>query len=74
MRRKSESIESPLGVYSLKGRTDKPLPAAGFLPVTDDFIEAAPDYMEKEAADRLMPFVRRPVVYTWEEGKFSVMP
>lgn len=93
----------------------KELPAADFLPalpVTDDFIEAAPDsadiydyqdarrqadilflkaslsptdaaltftfctpdYMEKEAADRLKPFVRRPVVYTWKEGKFVTLP
>lgn len=93
----------------------KELPADRFLPalpVTDDFIEAAPgsadiydyqnarrqadilflkaslsptdaaltftfctpDYMEKEAADRLKPFVRRPVVYTWKEGKFVTLP
>lgn len=93
----------------------KELPAADFLPalpVTDDFIEAAPDsadiydyqdarrqadilflkaslsptdaaltftfctpdYMEKEATDRLKPFVRRPVVYTWKEGKFVTLP
>lgn len=28
------------------------------------------DYMNKEAADKLKPFIRRPVVYTWSEGKF----
>lgn len=30
------------------------------------------DYMEKEAAEKLKPFIRRPVVYTWSRGKFTV--
>lgn len=30
-----------------------------------------PEYMEKEAADKLQPFIRRPIVYTWKEGKFN---
>ncbi len=38
------------------------------------FTFCTPDYMEKEAADRLKPFVRRPVVYTWKEGKFVTLP
>ena len=29
------------------------------------------DYMDKEAAEKLKPFVRRPVVYTWNRGKFE---
>lgn len=27
-----------------------------------------PEYMEKETADKLKPFIRRPIVYTWEES------
>ncbi len=34
------------------------------------FTYTTPDYMEKETADKLKPFVRRPLVYRWEEGKF----
>jgi len=26
--------------------------------------------MEKEAAEKLKPFLRRPVSYGWKEGKF----
>ena len=29
------------------------------------------DYMGKEAAEKLKPFVRRPIVYTWNQGKFE---
>ncbi len=35
------------------------------------FTFCTPDYMEKEAAKRLEPFVRPPVVYVWKEGRFS---
>lgn len=28
-------------------------------------------YMEKETADKLKPFIRRPITYVWEEGKFK---
>lgn len=28
------------------------------------------DYMSKEAADKLKPFIRRPMVYVWNKGKF----
>ena len=34
------------------------------------FTFTTPDYMEKEAAEKLKPFLRRPVSYTWKEGKF----
>ena len=29
-----------------------------------------PDYMDKETADKLKPFIRRPIVYVWKQGKF----
>ena len=29
------------------------------------------DYMSKEAAEKLKPFVRRPIVYIWNQGKFE---
>ena len=29
------------------------------------------DYMSKEAAEKLKPFVRRPIVYFWNQGKFE---
>ena len=29
-----------------------------------------PDYMDKETAEKLKPFLRRPIVYSWKEGKF----
>lgn len=28
------------------------------------------DYMSKEAADKLKPFIRRPMVYVWNKGRF----
>lgn len=34
------------------------------------FTFTTPDYMEKEAAEKLKPFLRRPVSYIWKEGKF----
>ena len=34
------------------------------------FTFTTPDYMEKEAAEKLKPFLRRPVSYVWKEGKF----
>lgn len=34
------------------------------------FACTTPDYMEKEAAETLKPFIRRPIVYVWKEGKF----
>ena len=36
------------------------------------FTFTTPDYMEKEAAEKLKPFLRRPVIYVWQEGKFMV--
>ena len=27
-------------------------------------------YMEKKAAEELKPFIRRPMVYVWQQGKF----
>lgn len=35
------------------------------------FTFTTPEYMEKETADKLKPFIRRPIVYVWEEGKFK---
>lgn len=29
-----------------------------------------PDYMSKETAEKLKPFLRRPIVYRWENGAF----
>ena len=29
------------------------------------------DYMSKETAEKLKPFLRRPIVYQWKNGKFS---
>lgn len=34
------------------------------------FTFTTPDYMEKEAAEKLKPFVRRPIAYTWNQGRF----
>ena len=35
------------------------------------FTFTTPDYMEKEAAEKLKPFLRAPITYTWKEGKFN---
>lgn len=32
---------------------------------------ATPDYMSKEAAEKLKPFLRRPIVYRWNNGAFA---
>lgn len=37
------------------------------------FTFTTPDYMEKEAADKLKPFIRRPITYVWKEGKFILL-
>lgn len=34
------------------------------------FTLTTPDYMSKEAAERLKPFLRRPIVYHWKNGTF----
>ncbi len=34
------------------------------------FTFTTPGYMSKEAAEKLKPFLRRPVSYIWKEGKF----
>ena len=34
------------------------------------FTFTTPDYMEKEAAEKLKPFLRHPVSYVWKKGKF----
>lgn len=34
------------------------------------FILTTPRYMEKETAEKLKPFLRRPIVYSWKAGKF----
>ena len=31
-----------------------------------------PDYMSKETAEKLKPFLRRPEVYHWKNGAFSI--
>ena len=33
---------------------------------------STPDYMSKETAEKLKPFLRRPVVYHWKNGAFSI--
>ena len=35
------------------------------------FTLTTPDYMSKETAEKLKPFLRRPVVYRWESGAFT---
>ena len=30
------------------------------------------DYMDKEAAEKLKPYLRRPVVYVWKEGGYKL--
>ncbi len=30
-----------------------------------------PDYMSKETAEKLKPFLRRPIVYRWKNGAFT---
>ncbi|WP_294592230.1 DUF3256 family protein [uncultured Bacteroides sp.] len=37
------------------------------------FTFTTPDYMEKEAADKLKPFIRRPITFVWKEGKFILL-
>lgn len=32
---------------------------------------STPEYMSKETAEKLMPFIRRPIVYQWKEGAFT---
>lgn len=32
---------------------------------------ATPDYMSKETAEKLKPFLRRPIVYQWKNGLFA---
>lgn len=34
------------------------------------FTFTTPNYMEKEAAEKLKPFIRRPIAYTWNQGRF----
>ena len=36
-----------------------------------DFTAKLFDLSPKEAAEKLKPFVRRPIVYTWNQGKFG---
>lgn len=30
------------------------------------------DYMDKEAGEKLKPYLRRPVVYVWKEGSYKL--
>ena len=30
------------------------------------------DYMDKEATEKLKPYLRRPVVYVWKEGGYEL--
>ena len=34
------------------------------------FTLTTPEYMQKETAEKLKPFLRRPIIYIWSEGKF----
>lgn len=38
---------------------------------TFTFTLTTPEYMEKETAEKLKPFLCRPIIYTWKEGKFA---
>lgn len=51
-------------------QTDMLLVKADLSPTdnTLTFTLTTPEYMEKETADKLKPFIRRPIVYTWKEG------
>ena len=40
--------------------------------ITLTFTFTTPDYIEKTTAEKLKPFLRRPVIYVWKEGKFIV--
>lgn len=56
----------------VRRQADMPLMKAG-LSAKDSkltFTFTTPDYMEKEAAEKLKPFLRRPVAYVWKEGRF----
>ena len=32
---------------------------------------STPVYMSKETAEKLIPFLRRPIVYQWKNGAFT---
>ena len=32
---------------------------------------STPDYMSKDTAEKLKPFLRRPIVYQWKNGAFT---
>ena len=32
---------------------------------------STPDYMSKETAEKLKPFLRRPIIYQWKDGMFT---
>ena len=32
---------------------------------------STPDYMSKETAEKLKPFLRRPIIYQWKNGVFT---
>ena len=38
------------------------------------FTLTTPDYMEKETAEMLQPYLRRNLVYRWKEGRFTSTP
>lgn len=38
------------------------------------FTFTTPDYMNKETAEKLKPFIRRPITFIWKEGKFTTLP
>ncbi len=31
-----------------------------------------PEYMEKDVAGKLEPYIRRPITYVWKEGQFVI--
>ena len=35
---------------------------------------STPDYMSKETAEKLKPFLRRPIIYQWKNGVFIKLP
>ena len=36
------------------------------------FTFTTPDYMDKEAAEKLKPYLRRPVVYVWKGNSYEL--
>lgn len=66
-------VSDSIDYGSARAQADMLLAKADFSPKDDvlTFTFTTPDYLEKETAEKLKPFLRRPITYTWEEGKFA---